>query len=715
MLPDRLRARTVSALQVARIWLPRGLALAAFCLYAVVAPPGFYWLDSGELAASAIAMGSPHPTGFPLYCALARAAAFVPLGELGFRVELLSAACASLSVLWTARLVWTMAGPGKDKAQGDARRRDEISALVGGAGAAIALGVSLVFLRQATVVEVYAPVAALVSGTLILIDRVARGGGARWGLALALICGLGLSVHVTFALLGPPVVALLVLRLRRGARWPLVAPLLCLFTLASSLLYLPTRSATGRVAAVDWGHPDDLGSLVDHVSAGRIRRAYGDQMRSSTPAVIAHNASVFGDVASRSIGPFTLLAALAGAFWLVRRRSSRWIAVTVLWLAIADAIYAVWINPMGMTDLQNTILLSLAAYLFAGVGLAWFARVLGRVGPFAGAVAGLILALPAALLALSDVWPASQSDGPRRWAEAALADTPPRGIALVESDSTAAGLIYLTAAEGARPDVAVLVRQHLGDVERTREVLAASGGDSATFDSAAAVASLLDSNRPVAWEIGVDAIPAGARLRAGAPLSRLTRSSGDTGDRTRVHVDRRAKIRAAAEELNDLVGGERDPAGRRAYAHGLTALGRLAYGGGDLELADVLFELAVGARPEHIAAWINRGVVASRRSDWQAALAHSERALSMEPIRVSALVNAIRFSIQLGDDRRAQKYLDRALDIAPDRADVWALAALLDLRGGRSERAVKRLQRALDIDPRDPDAVDLVRQLEARR
>src|SRR5690606_901583 len=103
-LPAAGAGSTVNAVDAARTWLPRGLGLAAFVLYVLSAPPGFYWLDSAELSAAAVRLGVAHPTGFPLYCILARAAALIPLGELAFRVSLLSAGCAALGVFLLARL-----------------------------------------------------------------------------------------------------------------------------------------------------------------------------------------------------------------------------------------------------------------------------------------------------------------------------------------------------------------------------------------------------------------------------------------------------------------------------------------------------------------------------------------------------------------------------------------------------------------------------------
>ncbi|MCA9678825.1 MAG: DUF2723 domain-containing protein, partial [Myxococcales bacterium] len=86
-------------------WGPRVTALAAFVLFAVLAPPGPAWLDAGELGTAGVGLGVPHASGYPLWCVLAKVASLLPLGELAWRIHLLSALTGALAVLWTARLV----------------------------------------------------------------------------------------------------------------------------------------------------------------------------------------------------------------------------------------------------------------------------------------------------------------------------------------------------------------------------------------------------------------------------------------------------------------------------------------------------------------------------------------------------------------------------------------------------------------------------------
>ena len=87
------------------------------------------------------------------------------------------------------------------------------------------------------------------------------GGTVRAGLSLSWVAGLGLALHPSYRLLmGLPILALFALRLYRGARWPLLAPAMTTLSTIGMYLYLPIRSASGNIAALDWGHASTLGT-----------------------------------------------------------------------------------------------------------------------------------------------------------------------------------------------------------------------------------------------------------------------------------------------------------------------------------------------------------------------------------------------------------------------------------------------------------------------
>jgi tetratricopeptide (TPR) repeat protein len=617
---------------------------------------------------------------------LVKLAGFLPVGELAFRVNLLSAGCAALAVLWMVKLVIRAAG-------------DDVAAVIGGAAAGLALAGSLTFFRQATVAEVYAPNAALVAGALLLYQRVAGGDGGRAGLALAVACGLGLALHSTFALIGLPVAILLVVRLYRGAGWTLITPAVTAAVAGALYLYLPVRAAAEPHPSVVWTRADDSGALLDHVTAAGIRDAYADEMRATVGEVWHANAAAFfGEAAEQLV--FVLLAAVAGAVVLLARRRGRWIGGALIWLAAGDAVYSFWLNPMGQVDLQNGIIFALACSALAGVGLALFARLFGRAAPFGGAAAAVLMVVPPVLVSQSqDVWAASRGDLARAWGEAGLAQTPVRGVALAENDSTAATMIYLYSIEQARPDAVVMARQRaLRD--RWRLV--------ALMERTAAGVDRDDvpyGGRPVAVEVGSLPPLAGFRTAIGIPLARAY-GPGEAGAEP-------GDVAAAAVRLRRLMRGRAadDRAARVTFGHALNVLGRTAFARRQLELAETLYAAAVAVAPTYARAHVNRGAVAAARGDVDAAIAHTEIALDLEPNQRVGLINISRYYISAGRDADARRAVDRLRAIAPDDASGLALAGLLDARAGRIDRARELAQRALAIDADNLDARSLASQL----
>ncbi len=82
---------------------PLLLALILGVCYSLSIAPGLTWAhfsaDGGDLISAAATGGVPHPTGYPLYLILARGFQFLPVGDLAFRTNLLSAVCTILAAL----------------------------------------------------------------------------------------------------------------------------------------------------------------------------------------------------------------------------------------------------------------------------------------------------------------------------------------------------------------------------------------------------------------------------------------------------------------------------------------------------------------------------------------------------------------------------------------------------------------------------------------
>jgi tetratricopeptide (TPR) repeat protein len=614
--------------------VPLAAGLCAFVVYVWWAAPGLYWSDSQELGAAAVRLGVAHPTGFPIFVLAGRALAWIPFGELAFRVHLGSALAAAVAVGAVTRLVLDLAG-------------GDVIAALGAAAAALVLGGGMTFFRQATVTEVYAGAAAGLALALGPTLRVAAGAGAEVGLPLAFGAGLAATgLHASFRLLlALPLCGLYLWRLARGARWPVAAPALVVLGAAGVALYLPVRSASGRIGALDWGHPRTAVALVEHLDAARIRTAFKAKMFAAT----AGPARAVADRTDADLGTLALVAAAGGALALAARRRSALALLAVV--ALGDAAYAIWINPMGIADRQTGVPLALALAALAGVGVAAGGRALGRAGPYAAAALAVLVAVQPVVAGASAKAAGRGTEAPRAWAEAALASAPPDAVVFAQSDTLAATLFWLTLAEPVRPDVAALVRQHAWDVARTAAVLRVPA-------AAAGVAGIVRqvAGRPILWEPGDDepplpvavgvpvggtAIPLALQIarveRAFAPpatddedgaatAARAYRILGAGGDLPRAQV-----LSARAVDLAE------DPIARLNLARYRLALHDDARARSDAEAS-------VRALPRRADAWSLLGVIDARAGRCAEAQVHLGRALALDPTDRDALTNLPRLA-----------------------------------------------------------------------
>ncbi|MGH7740169.1 MAG: protein O-mannosyl-transferase family, partial [bacterium] len=86
------------------------LVLAGFLFLLPAVNPTFYADDSAETITAAWLLGLPHPPGYPLYTLIGHLFSSLPLGGIGFRVNLLSALLAALNSLLIFQLLKKWAG-----------------------------------------------------------------------------------------------------------------------------------------------------------------------------------------------------------------------------------------------------------------------------------------------------------------------------------------------------------------------------------------------------------------------------------------------------------------------------------------------------------------------------------------------------------------------------------------------------------------------------
>ncbi len=523
---------------------PRLLALpvfgAALALYGLTLSPTIATLfdDSLEFQLVTYQLGIAHPTGYPLYTLLGWLFTRLPVGDVAYRVNLMSAVFGALTVALVYLVGLEMASDGERRPWSAAA-----AALIG----AFALAVSPVFWSQATLAEVYTLNSAFVAGILLLLARGIR--QARDLMALAFLFGLSQTHHRTTLLLLPAIAFYLWRAVRAGSlssapagktavksAVALTAPLLL-------YLYLPLR---GQVGSLDGTYTNTLAGFWQQVTAG----GYGTFIFAN-PFGTERGADFYLTLFLQQFGWVGLGAGLVG-FWAVRRRSM-W-AVTGITFAsylafnlfyhVADIqvffipLFIVWVLWVG--SCAGWLLSKLRAWREEGLTvehaegaektneaprsphlrwgrcrrplwLIWGALGLGVILLFAGQAA----------LLLRDNLPQLNRSGD--WAVYdygldMLYQPLEQGAAIVGLLGETTLVRYFQATEGLRPD--------LLPVAADREA-----------DRMAAIARLVDEGRPVYLTRELAGAPARWSLSAAGPLIRVNSQPAHAAPETPLVVD----------------------------------------------------------------------------------------------------------------------------------------------------------------------------------
>jgi hypothetical protein len=267
-----------------------GLFALALAIYVCTLYPSFYTFDSAELAIGAATLGIVHSPGYALYLLLAHGFALLPFGDVGFRLNLLSAVATALTVpilytaLWhsmtsrtqrTARMPSLRDRGGRDAIFGvrakiyddDWHRNLPFSEQQAGgevhASKSICALASLVFILGATVwhngtiAEVYATQTLTLAAAWWALARLRAHRTTRDALLAGALFGVAVAMHPSSALLAPAVAAVF-LALHHSWRDCLGAAALAVVIFAASLLYFPIRQ--GAELRMNFaGQHDDAG------------------------------------------------------------------------------------------------------------------------------------------------------------------------------------------------------------------------------------------------------------------------------------------------------------------------------------------------------------------------------------------------------------------------------------------------------------------------
>jgi hypothetical protein len=346
------------------------LFVVNFVVYFSTLAPAVGFIDSGELVVVCQTLGIAHPTGYPLYTLLGRLFCLLPLGDIIFRVSLMSLLFTSLVNVLLFLIILKVAS---DFPEGG--RKGKNSSFWAAFVAALIFSFTPTLWSQATSNEVYS-LNVLFYGIIILLVlflRSVRGKFARDQILylLTFVFALSFGNHMSAILLLP---ALLFVSMSTYGK-KIFDPRRLFFILAFFLLgltvylFLPLRSAQSPV--MDWGNSETWSNFKRHITGWQ----YQVWMFAQTAGELGKNLSNFISLFSRQFPLYLLPLTLLGTWRLFIH--SRKMLIFFLLLFLANLFYGI---NYSIPDIDPYFLGSfMVNAIFVGVGFYFLFRLIVKL------------------------------------------------------------------------------------------------------------------------------------------------------------------------------------------------------------------------------------------------------------------------------------------------------------------------------------------------
>ncbi len=241
-------------IRIQRIMTTRNIGLKTSCLvflltfglFVKTSCPAVYVGDSGELTVAAHVLGVAHPSGYPLFVLLTKAAQLLPIASIVARSNLFSAFATALAACFLVELFLVLG----------VRRLLSVALT-------LLIVLSSVIWSEATVARVYG--LNLLFMALLLRVAFARRVSYRNLLLFALTAGLALTNHLQSLFTVTPAGLLLLWRSRSILTIPRLGTMLLPVLIGLSVYFeMPIRSSVDPV--VDWRNPETFNAFMSSIS-----------------------------------------------------------------------------------------------------------------------------------------------------------------------------------------------------------------------------------------------------------------------------------------------------------------------------------------------------------------------------------------------------------------------------------------------------------------
>ncbi len=412
------------------------VSVTALSLYLLTLAPTISWAhhgaDGGDLIAAAATLGVAHPPGYPTYVLLGHLFSRLPIGDVAYRLNLMSAVCMALAAGFTTL--------GVARAAGLTQPANRFPAAMGG----LAFAAAPMVWSQALIAEVHALNALFVSAVMCLIaPALSRREpiSTRALTVAAFVWGVGLGNLVTLAALAP----IVLVALWRSPRH------LAAFCLGLGIYALVPLRASAH-PPINWGYAVTWPNLAVQVSA----QLYRPYVFGLPPNEYPGRLIAFAQLWVTQFGwPGVLLGALG--IWRAVIRSDR----GRLPIGVSIGLYTIF--ALGYNTADSDLYLIpvwlFGAWAIALGGVELINRITRRIGGWIGIMLAVVVVTFGPVCSVASRYASLDLSQDRRadeFTRAIWADAPAHAILVTGSDAHTFTLWYDRLVEGRRPDVAIV-------------------------------------------------------------------------------------------------------------------------------------------------------------------------------------------------------------------------------------------------------------------
>ena len=178
------------------------IGIAALALYIRTLAPSLLWGDSAEFQTLSYTLGMTHPSGYMTQIMFGKLFTYIPVGNIAYRVNLMSAFFGALAVAETYLIVRLLGGW-----------------KIAGISASILLALTEGFWWRALLAESYGPAAGMLATIWLLILLWRNSGRSMYLFLAGLAGGLSVGIHSTVVMTSVSVLIFLTLTSRKRADW----------------------------------------------------------------------------------------------------------------------------------------------------------------------------------------------------------------------------------------------------------------------------------------------------------------------------------------------------------------------------------------------------------------------------------------------------------------------------------------------------------------